>query len=85
MDEIFYIIRMVCWIKRIRRLGINVSLDDGIEKELMKELDISNHDELESSIKFLHDETLESIMENILKRRKKISVRRKELAHDMYR
>ncbi|HJN57422.1 MAG TPA: hypothetical protein QGF52_00190 [Nitrososphaerales archaeon] len=85
MDEIFYIIRMVCWIKRIRRLGINVSLDDDIEKELMKELDISNHDELESSIKFLHDETLESIMENILKRRKKISVRRKELAHDMYR
>tara|TARA_B100001964_G_scaffold129191_1_gene142914 strand:+ start:1700 stop:1930 length:231 start_codon:yes stop_codon:yes gene_type:complete len=76
---------MVCWIKRIRRLGINVSLDDDIEKELMKELDISNHDELESSIKFLHDETLESIMENILKRRKKISVRRKELAHDMYR
>jgi len=62
-----------------------VSLDDDIEKELMKELDISNHDELESSIKFLHDETLESIMENILKRRKKISVRRKELAHDMYR
>jgi|TARA_B100000315_G_scaffold164166_1_gene152765 hypothetical protein len=85
MDEIFYIIRMVCWIKRIRRLGINVLLDDDIEKELMKELDVNNHDELESSIKFLHDETLESIMENILKRRKKISVRRKELAHDMYR
>ena len=76
---------MVCWIKRIRRLGINVPLDDDIEKALMKELDVSNHDELESSIKFLHDETLESIMENILKRRKKISVRRKELAHDMYR
>ena len=76
---------MVCWIKRIRRLGINVLLDDDIEKELMKELDVNNHDELESSIKFLHDETLESIMENILKRRKKISVRRKELAHDMYR
>ena len=85
MDEIFCIIRMVCWIKRIRRLGINVPLDDDIEKALMKELDVSNHDELESSIKFLHDETLESIMENILKRRKKISVRRKELAHDMYR
>jgi|TARA_B100001971_G_scaffold81617_1_gene75325 hypothetical protein len=85
MDEIFCIIRMVCWIKRIRRLGINVPLDDDIEKALMKELDVSNHDELESSIKFLHDETLESIMENILKHRKKISVRRKELAHDMYR
>ena len=76
---------MVCWIKRIRRLGINVPLDDDIEKALMKELDVSNHDELESSIKFLHDETLESIMKNILKRRKKILVRRKELAHDMYR
>ena len=36
MDEIFYIIRMVCWIKRIRRLGINVLLDDDIEKEFKK-------------------------------------------------
>jgi hypothetical protein len=76
---------MVCWIKRIRRLGINVSLDDDIEKELMKELDISNHDELESSIKFLHDETLESIMESIMNRKKKVFIRRKELSHDMYR
>ncbi len=76
---------MVCWIKRIKRLGIDIPLDDDTEKELMKELDVRNHNELESSIKFLHDETLESIMESIMNRRKKVSVRRKELAHDMYR
>tara|TARA_B100000315_G_scaffold221809_1_gene225446 strand:- start:669 stop:899 length:231 start_codon:yes stop_codon:yes gene_type:complete len=76
---------MVCWIKRIKRLGIDIPLDDNFEKELMKELDVRNHNELERSLKFLHDETLESIMESIMNRRKKVSVRRKELSHDMYR
>jgi len=76
---------MVCWIKRIKRLGIDIPIDDDVEKELMKELDVSNHNELESSIKFLHDETLESIMESIMNKRKKVYVRKKELSHDMYR
>tara|TARA_B100001971_G_scaffold209951_1_gene234451 strand:- start:246 stop:476 length:231 start_codon:yes stop_codon:yes gene_type:complete len=76
---------MVCWIKRIKRLGIDIPLDDNFEKELMKELDVMNHNALERSLKFLHDETLESIMESIMNRRKKVSVRRKELSHDMYR
>ena len=76
---------MVCWIKRIKRLGINIPLDDNVEKELMKELDVSNHNELEMALKFLHDETLESIMESIMNRKKKVFIRRKELSHDMYR
>ena len=76
---------MACWIKRIKRLGINIPLDDNVEKELMKELDVSNHNELEMALKFLHDETLESIMESIMNRKKKVSIRRKELSHDMYR
>ena len=60
-------------------------LDDDIEKELMKELNVSNHNELEGSVKFLHDETLESIMESIMNRRKKVPIRRKKLSHNMYR
>tara|TARA_B100000315_G_C14143852_1_gene392558 strand:+ start:95 stop:325 length:231 start_codon:yes stop_codon:yes gene_type:complete len=76
---------MVCWIKRIKRLGIDMPLDDDIEKELMKELNVSNHNELEGSVKFLHDETLESIMESIMNRRKKVPIRRKKLSHNMYR
>ena len=76
---------MVCWIKRIKRLGINIPLDDNVEKELMKELDVSNHNELEMALKFLHDETLESIMESIMNRKKKVFSRRKELSHNMYR
>jgi|TARA_B100001964_G_scaffold218241_1_gene259072 hypothetical protein len=76
---------MACWIKRIKRLGINIPLDDNVEKELMKELDVSNHNELEMALKFLHDETLESIMESIMNRKKKVFIRRKELSHDMYR
>ena len=76
---------MACWIKRIKRLGINIPLDDNVEKELMKELDVSNHNELEMALKFLHDETLESIMKSIMNRKKKVSIRRKELSHDMYR
>jgi|TARA_B100002003_G_scaffold62730_1_gene57953 hypothetical protein len=76
---------MVCWIKRIKRLGLDISIDDNIEKALMKELEVRNHNELEIAIKFLHDETLESIMESIINRRKKVSIRRKKLSHDMYR
>lgn len=76
---------MVCWIKRIKRLGIDIPLDDEVEKALMKELDVKNHNELEKTLKFLHDETLESIIESIINRRKKISINRKELSHDMYR
>jgi|TARA_B100000315_G_scaffold177371_1_gene165914 hypothetical protein len=76
---------MACWIKRIKRLGINIPLDDNVEKELMKELDVSNHNELEMALKFLHDETLESIMESIMNRKKKVFSRRKELSHNMYR
>ena len=76
---------MVCWIKRIKRLGLDISIDDNIEKALMKELEVRNHNELEIAIKFLHDETLESIIESIINRRKKVSIRRKELSHDMYR
>ncbi len=55
---------MVCWIKRIKRLGLDISIDDNIEKALMKELEVRNHNELEIAIKFLHDETLESIIES---------------------
>jgi|TARA_B100001964_G_scaffold230495_1_gene284065 hypothetical protein len=76
---------MVCWIKRIKRLGLDISIDDNIEKALMKELEVRNHNELEIAIKFLHDETLESIIESIINRRKKVSIRRKKLSHDMYR
>ena len=76
---------MACWIKRIKRLGINIPLDDNVEKELMKELDVSNHNELEMALKFLHDETLESIMKSIMNRKKKVFSRRKELSHNMYR
>lgn len=75
---------MVCWIKRLKQLGIDIPQGIDVEKELMKELDVNNHNELEKHLKFIHDETLESIMTKINKRKKTI-IRAKESVADIYR
>jgi hypothetical protein len=62
---------VVCWIKRVKRLGINASLDENFEKELMKAVEAKNHQELEANLTFLHDETFVAIVESIIKQRKK--------------
>lgn len=74
---------MVCWIKRLKQLGINIPQGVDVEKELMKELDVKNHNELENNLKFIHDETLESIMAKINKQKK--SVTRVKESADIYR
>lgn len=74
---------MVCWIKRLKQLGINIPQGVDVEKELMKELDMKNHNELENNLKFIHDETLESIMAKISKQKK--SVTRVKESADIYR
>ena len=76
---------MVCWITRVKRLGISIPLDVDIEKELMKELDVRSHNELERTLNFIHDETLESIIMSIINNRKKAPIKRKEPIADIYR
>jgi hypothetical protein len=75
---------VVCWIKRAKKMGLNILLDDRFEKDLMKELNIKNHEELEKHIGFLHDETFEAIIESLLNRRKKESKRQKQKLNDIY-
>ena len=75
---------MVCWIKRVKRLGIVVPQDERFEKELMRELNVKSHEELEINLKILHDETFEAIVESILRRRKKISVKNRTRIADIY-
>ncbi len=75
---------MVCWIKRLKKLGIDIPQGIDVEKELMKELDVTNHVELEKMLMFIHNETLESIMEKIIKRKKTI-IRENEPVADIYR
>ncbi|MFQ6134662.1 MAG: hypothetical protein ACE5KU_02460 [Nitrososphaerales archaeon] len=59
-------------------------LDERFEKELMRELEVKNHEELERNLRLLHDETFEAIVESILRRRKKKPTRRKEIVEDIY-
>jgi len=74
---------VVCWIRRARRLGITVPLDSSFERELMKELGVKTHKELEDNLRFLHDETFEAIVESIMKRRRRKMVY--EEAEGIYR
>ncbi len=60
-------------------------LDDKFEKDLMNELEVKNHEDLERNLKFLHDETFEALVENILRRRKKGYTERKRVVEDIYR
>jgi hypothetical protein len=78
-------IAVVCWIKRAKRLGINIPLDDKFEKDLMNELEVKSHEELERNLKFLHDETFVALVESILRRRKKGYNERKRVVEDIYR
>ena len=75
---------MVCWIKRLKQLRIDIPQGVDVEKELMKELDVKNHNELENNLKFIHDETLESIMAKIIKQKKSFTRVKKSVA-DIYR
>jgi glutamate synthase domain-containing protein 1 len=75
---------VVCWIKRAKRLGLNVPLDDTFEKDLMKAIDAKSHKELEARLEFLHDETFEAIVESIIKRKKKRTVGYRKTVRDIY-
>ncbi len=75
---------VVCWIKRAKRLGLNVPLDDTFEKDLMKAVDARSHKELEARLEFLHDETFEAIVESIIKRKKKRTVGYRKTVRDIY-
>ncbi len=68
----------------MKRLGIVVPQDERFEKELMRELNVKSHEELEINLKILHDETFEAIVESILRRRKKISVKNRTRIADIY-
>lgn len=75
---------MVCWIKRAKRLGVAVPVDEEFEKDLMHELGAKSHAELEDNLKFIHDETFEAIVESIVKRRRREPLGRKETPRNMY-
>lgn len=80
----YSLIEVVCWIKRAKRLGMNIPLDTRFEKELMEALQVKNHKDLEANLKFLHDETFEAVVERILKRRKKRVMEHREAVGDIY-
>ncbi len=75
---------VVCWIKRAKRLGLNVPLDETFEKDLMKAVDAKSHKELEARLSFLHDETFEAIVESIVKRKKKRAAGYRKTVQDIY-